>query len=342
MQNLKISLGYTPRELFGDRSFTAVVFPPLAVHVNTDFFGHLCDYVSEILHNTCKISPAIDIQDELAIDYDAETLMWVTALQVESKLEAARLGTCFSSDMSDPVMSRVQRTNLIFPDALTPIAIGLDQLGKFSVNDQLFVPVYSDEYDFVFGLLGKERNKCGSHFSMFCSTTPAPGLRLNFLDCTGRRMFARIIEGVAPELLVQNNIASIVDGQVVLSPQFLEHPYRFNWFGLVEFVPGSESPAPPTFEQIANRYFELRGRVSKKLTNAFVEINASSGKGSEAQIVYREQVGNSDLYTVWSPRKIRSDSLEMGAMLALGYNNNGLSLITVAAVEAMIDTSGGR
>lgn len=331
MQELKLSLGLTPIEIFGTRTITSFVAPQLEVKINTDCFGILCDYVAELLYSACKLSPPLADEVENAISYDAETLMWVTALQVEAKIYAARSGTQFSNDASEQLSIRVLRVNTLFPDALTPIAVILEQIGRFLIVDQMFVPGYCKEFDFSYGQLIRPDNQCRAHFPCLVSQ-PNVGEPTNFTGPDGRRMFARIVEGSNIDFLIAQNI---IDDQMTFTPQFIDNPSSFPWMGAVEFLPGSLPPTPPTIEQISDRYTELKGRVSKKLNAAFVEVDASSGKGGESQLVYRHRTDNTELFTVWSPRKVRSDALEMGAILALGHNNDGLSLSTVAA-------SGGR
>lgn len=339
IQDLKISLGYTPQELFGIRSVTSIIKPQLQFNLDTLCFGPLCEFSSEILHNTCKLSPSIDVEETATIDHDAETLMWVTAMQLEAKIFAARSGTQFPIDPSEQTTLRIQRTNLLFPDALTPIAIVLDQIGRFSFNDQIFVP--SMDTHFSYRNLLFVDNTARMYFPSLQEFVP-PGILTELLNPVGQRMYARIAENADRAALVLNNIVIDVNGALTLTPQFLREPHLFPmWVGNVEFVPGVPPPAPPSIEQIASRYAELKGRVSKKLNNAFVEIQASSGKGCESQIVYRKSdVG--DLYLAWSPRPIRADALEMGTILGLGHMDvSPLCNQGSASVMATIDASAG-
>lgn len=340
IENLKISLGYTPQELFGSRSVTSIIRPQILFLLDSSCFGYVCDFSAEILHSACKLSPSPDTDEQAAISYDAETLMWVTAIQIEAKIFAARTGSQYHNDPSEHKMLRVQRANLLFPDALTPLAILFDQIGRFTFNDQIFIP--HSETVFAYDCLIRPDNAARQIVPSLQVFDP-PGVQTELRNHIGQRMYARIVENADQATLIASGIATLDNNVLTLTPQFIREPHLFPvWIGNIEFVPGVVPPAPPTIEQIANRYAELKGRVSKKLNNAFVDIQLSSGKGCESQITYRK-VDTGDLYLAWSPRPIRADSLEMGAILGLGLAQNNWPLTSQdsAAVMATIDVSAG-
>lgn len=337
LQKFKISLGYTPEQLFGKRNLTAVVRPQLEFPIYTDTIGELCDDVAMVLHEACKVPPSSEVPEDKVIDYDAETLKWVSALQIESKLYYARSGTNFIPELEPEVANRALRTNTLLSDALVPLAVYLDQIGRFDVQDQLFVPAFCG-CDFSYGRLADRRNNSRLHFSTL-QDPPQVGVRTNFRDQYGKVMYAHIPDVANAQHAIQEGIAIEVDGEIRLSEEFLMAPHQFQYFGIVEFVPGPDPPAPPSFEQIVARFAGLRGRVLKKVNNAFLGVNLSVGTGSEAQLVFRRRIARSSVFQVWSPRAVRSDALEMGAVLELGAECP-LGREDIATVSTTIDTSG--
>lgn len=332
IEDFKVSLGYSPAELFGNRSLTSIIYTHLEAPVNTDVFGYLCVHVSDVLHGACKIQGTH--VDPMFFDdpsaYDCETLMWVTALQVEAKMYHARAGTPFLPDSDADVFTRVSRTSIMFPDALVPLAVVLDQLGRFTCSDQVFVPAFNGRRDFSYGRVLV--NECIAHFPGFRPENI--GLFTGQMAPNGRYVVARVLHADAALA------AGIINEDGALTDEFRANPGNFNWFGALEFGTGYPHRPPPTFEQIASRYADLRGRVNKKLTNVFVDLSLTRGVGTESQIVYSAQVPETEKFEAWSPRRVRSDALEMGAILQLGWMN-ALGSRSASNVEIVVDTSAG-
>lgn len=88
--------------------------------------------------------------------------------------------------------------------------------------------------------------------------------------------------------------------------EFLVQPQDFQFVKLVDFVPGAMPPSPLDFEEIARKYAELESRTTKKLVNAFVEIDLRKGQGVESQIVFRGKICDGTYYT-WSLRAVRKN-----------------------------------
>jgi hypothetical protein len=168
------------------------VHPQLEIPVLTETIGDLCDIVARVLHEACKVSPSQETTEDKSIDHDAQTLKWVSALQIESKLYYARSGTKFVPDLEPEVANRALRTNTLLSDALVPLAVYLDQIGRFEVQDQVFVPSYNGN-DFSYGRLTDRRNNCRLYFSTL-QDPPQIGVRTAFRDHEGRVMYDYIID----------------------------------------------------------------------------------------------------------------------------------------------------
>lgn len=335
IENLKISFGYVPRELFGVRMCTSLIRPQIEFPVNTDSVGYLCQQIVELLHHACKIPSAQEAAEDEVVQFDIDTLMWVTALQIEAKMQFARTGTQFLPHLNRDVGNRVDRTELLLKRALTPLAVYVDQIGRFTVQEQIFVPSISGSHDFVFYCLSTLTNTCRNHFRCYKDNNPV-GVRMPFQNHLGEYMRA-VVNQDHLQQLIANGIA-LPDGSG-FTPGFMATPANYQYFGLVDFVPEHIPPAQPAFSEIIRRYVEFEGRVSKKLSQAFVEIDISSGKGVESQLVFRRHLHDQQ-YAAWSPRNVRAEALEIGAILGLGhtctFGNEGF-----ASVGATIDTSAG-
>ena len=330
IESIKINLGYSAQEIFGDRTISSIIHPPKEVKINTDTVGDLCDLLAEILHGACKIPPPQASAIDETIAYDSETLMWVTALQIEAKMQRARSNSSFPPSLDVEVEMRVQRTELLLSKALAPLAIYIEQIGRFDVDGQMFIPGYSG-IDFSYHRLFDSTNPCTSYIRGL--TSEQSGVMLPRYGPDGRRLFLRPL--VDNEVLVDRRIM-LADGNV--NPAFIEHPDQFQWFGVVEVVPGAAPQMPLTFEVIVSRYVDLQSRINKKLSNVLVDIDFRA-KGNESQIVYCDD--GDGLVNAWSPRKIRADAFEMGAILKLGYRHQSFGHPDMCASVCTIDRAGG-
>lgn len=136
--------------------------------------------------------------------------------------------------------SRALRTNTLLSDALVPLAVYLDQIGRFEVQDQVFVPSYNG-HDFSYGRLTDRRNNCRLYFSTL-QDPPQVGVRTGFRDHQGKIMYAHIISEDLTQAALNAEIAVEEDGRIIISPEFLVNPQNFPYFGIVEFVPGPDPP----------------------------------------------------------------------------------------------------
>jgi hypothetical protein len=334
IQDIKISFGYTPRELFGDRMLTAIIRPPIQFPVCLTSIGNLCTLVAEVLHNACKIPPPTEEIDDSSIAFDDETLKWVTSLQLEAKIYTARVGSPFC-DTNLEKCDRVRRTIQLLPRALTPLAVCIDQIGKFLVQDQPFIPVPNGTEDFLYDQLFQENNSARVLFRAFVAEE-GPGIVMNTRNHLGQRLRAVPNDGAREQLLA----AGIVDEAGNFSAGFIATPYNYPYVGLVDFIPERDPPVVPTFSEIVRRYVELEGRIGKKLANVFVEVELDKGLGVESQLVYRS-ISQDGTCSAWSPRVIRADALEVGSVLGLGYPDWSMASKNVAACMCTVDLSAG-
>lgn len=291
---------------------TAVIRPQIKIPVSLASAGALATLVAEVMHHACKIPPPAEEEEDAVIAFDDETLKWVTALQLEAKIYFARAGTQYP-EVNLEVCDRVRRTVQLLPRALTPLAVFIDQIGRFILQEQMFIPVPNDVDDFIYGLLFNSDNASRVHFRSLMHV-PQSGIRTSFTGPTGRPMYANARIEQRDTLLANG----IINEDDTFTIAFLENPERFPYIGVVDFVPEQDPPAPLPFTEIVRRYAELEGRVSKKLANVFVEVDLSKGQGVESQIVFR-QLSMDGTCVAWSPRVLRADALEMGAILGLGH-----------------------
>lgn len=333
LDDIKISFGYESRDLFGDRMLSSIIRPQVKIPVYLSHVSELIHLVCETLHYACKIPQASEASDDAIISFDEETLKWVTSLQLEAKLFNARAGTQFTDNNID-ACDRVRRTAQIMPTALTPLAVFLDQVGKFAFQEQMFIPVPNGVDDFIYYALSDETNAARENF-ISLMYTPQPGVRTNFNNQYGVTMLA-VANADHRDQLVE---ARIIDVNGTISPEFLADPSQFPYMGLIEFVPEQPLPTPLPFQEIVRRYSELKGRVEKKLANAFSDVDMDKGQGVESQIVFRHK-HNDGTCLAWSPRAIRSDALEIGAILGLGFPSP-IGVRECAAVTCTIDLAAG-
>ncbi|KAF5278447.1 hypothetical protein FQA39_LY05936 [Lamprigera yunnana] len=79
--------GKVAKKLFGEHVLNPVVRPDIVVPINTYYAIELCNQTIDVLYNACKIPPAQEGDDPM--NYDAQTLTWVTSLQLEAKVNPA-------------------------------------------------------------------------------------------------------------------------------------------------------------------------------------------------------------------------------------------------------------
>lgn len=295
--------------------------------------GLLATLVAETLHYACKIPPPFEEGDDATIEFDVETLMWVTALQLEAKVYFARSGTQYP-DTNLEVCDRVRRTAQLLPRALTPLAVVIDQIGRFLFQEQMFIPVPNGVDDFLYAQLNDVNNAARLQVRSLIHE-PQIGTLTTFRDHLGRALVARADLNNRTVLTARG----IIDADGNLTPAFMAAPQNFNYIGLVEFDPVRNPPAVLTFSEIVRRYAELESRVLKKLANVFVEVELQKGQGVESQIVFR-QVSPDGTCVAWSPRAVRADAMEIGAVLGLGYDCP-IGSRDCAAQLCTIDTSAG-
>lgn len=213
----------------------------------------------------------------------------------------------------------VMRTDTLFADALTPMAVYIDQIGKFEVSGQTFVPrcrghklVYSDLTDV--------NNPVRSGFMCFLDGDEIPPdfVDLQRTGANGGRMFGSVAGHNLAAAVNAGIITQVGDG-FSFTQGFLEDPNSYQYFGLIEFRELRPSVPVPPIHEIAERYAGLRGRVDKKLKDAFVQLNLERGLGYESLIVYSREIRDG-VYDTWSPRDIKPDSMILGSVLKLGRN----------------------
>lgn len=344
IEEFKISLGYKPEELFGTRQINPVIKPQLEVPVSTQIIGEICDTTAEVLHTACKVPPAPGVTPQEAIQYDAETLKFATALQLEAKFFNGRKGSEYLVDVHNERL--VQRVCNLLSDALIPISVYLDQVGRFSIDGQIFIPATSG-HAFVYSKLGDIANIARDDFACFRDNPdPAPegSIPINVVGINGGQMHV-VIPPDSVQLAAQRGlILQVREGDVLniqnygLNPAFIQNPNAFQWFGVIQMTEVMPQRVMLQFDQVVTRYTELRGRVNKKLRDVFVDVKLVNGEGTESQLVNTTDIGGSEV-TAWAFRNVKEDALMFGALLQLGVPGPQ-SAEQVKAVETVIDTAG--
>lgn len=335
IEKKKIELGYSSEDLFGKRTISAVTTPQLQVPINTDTVSELCDLVAETLHTACKIPPSPNVpHDEDTIAYDADTLRWVSSVQIEAKMYHARAGTEFSPSTQAGVRDIAQDAPILLPEAILPLSVFIDQIGRFVLDTQIFVPSYNGVQDFGYIQLSNLTNRSRANFADLVIEAQPAGIETPLYSEGGRRYHAALANDEAAVPLIERGILT-QDG--LFTAEFLAAPMNFNFVGLLNFFIPAEPTPIPEFNTIVARFAELQGRVNKKLNNAFAVVDLSKGEGLPSQLVYTRDAGRN--VDAWSPRRVPMDSLEIGTVLSLGWNNP-LGKIEVAQIMTVMNTSG--
>lgn len=314
---MKISLGYKPDEVFGDRMHTDPVMPTLEVPIATEVAAELCVKTATVLHSICKLPPSSQTPIGVnPVTYDAETLRNVTALQIESKIYHAREGSTFVPDLQ--IAERAERTAKLFEKAVSPLSVYIDQIGQFNVDGQTFVPTYAGN----------------GHDLLFDQEVEVIGPRMLSRDHLGRVVQPRY-DPQHEDALVASDI---IDRQGNFNPEFLKHPIDFPYVGVIEFDPIDVPRVNPQLPEVAVRYCDLMARVEKRILNGMVGLKLSGGKGCESQLVMTRHI-HDGVSEVWSPRKLAPESFMFGAIFRFG--GEGILARSAPVQECIIDVSAG-
>lgn len=342
LEEFRVQLGYSSADILGQRNLNPQIHPQHEIEVDISTIVELCHDTAEVLHTACKVPPSPNTDQ--AIDYDAETLLWAASLQIETKIFNARLQSNFLPDIRFERLAT--RVNKLLGNALLPITVFIDQIGKFPLNDQVFIPKISGDGDFTYTGLAQPQNPARAMIQGLANSDPV-GTPTQAVGPRGGIMYVSIIPG--------REIHAVAAGLVALRPggnqespedyeltaDFLQNPLSFNYFGIASFVEAVGAPQPQ-FDQVVQRYVELMGRVDKKLRDAYASLSLTSGRGTESQLVYTTPMTNEISSVVaWSPRNVMDDSMIMGAVLKLGELDQPYGDRRIAYSECVIDVSAG-
>lgn len=94
--------------------------------ITTGYFNTIALAAVRTLYSACKIPPPSESDPER---YDLQTAIWVTRLQIEAKFFFGSLGSPYLLDGAYANYGEHLRVANLFPTALLPLAVGIDQIG---------------------------------------------------------------------------------------------------------------------------------------------------------------------------------------------------------------------
>lgn len=329
-----VSLGYSASEVLGDLLDTVIVTPSLDVRVSTHVAIELISKTVDTLYYACKLSPPAGKTPDVGRLFDKETLFFVTAYQLEAKLYFAQTKwqRTFISDERD---SRVRSTARLLDRSLIPMAIYIDQIGWTRASEQVFVPMSDHHRSTLPEDWFDPRNS--SRLREYGAVVPDGVINLNRVDFTGRNLGLRIVD---QQGAVEQGIITVVDGTMHLTPDYEARCLQPTALGVCAVVP-VETNVPPPYPDIIERFNELFGRVEKRLSDAFPQLNICEGRGTGAILVgsSRDQFNLSHI-TTWAQREISHDAYSFGAVFEFGRNDDPLHDEETALHRVSVDAYG--
>jgi hypothetical protein len=331
----KLANGYTTEDLFGQMSVSIpVTAPPQPVTISTHKLPEVARATVETLVSACKV-PSQDVE------HDVETVQLAASLQLGAKIRYAQQNTPFQtiSPAEDTLAESVVRN---ISQSILPIAVFIDQIGKFELDGQTFVPVedvahdgrlYSFSYSNLRNCDLVDRTSYRYLSDQAFTIDGQPFVLRDVID-TGRvgvhggRVYMRVHDEAAARA------ADIIDDQGRVNPNLVILPPP----DVVEFFELRFGHALPTPEQIFARYVEFLSRVQKKVSfDKLPNLQLERGVGCESQLSYSGAwVGS--YRDVYAARKVSPDSLFMGAAFELNIVEQPLTDELACAIRGTVNS----